>query len=92
MAVAVSSTKLNNCNHTTATKLTTDLLSLVFTKKELATSSMTGKVGNMHLGKITNTKMQLDVAKVAAVKCKRLSNIRIRLVLFVILLSSEIKT
>lgn len=63
------------CNHTTATKLTTDLLSLMFTKEELATSSMTGKVGNMHVRKGTAAKMQLDITKIAAINCKCLRNI-----------------
>ncbi|XP_071629562.1 uncharacterized protein [Temnothorax longispinosus] len=65
--ITVSCKRLNMCNHTTATKLTTDLLSLMFTKKELATSSMTGKVGNMHMRKGTAAKMQLDVSKIAAI-------------------------
>ncbi|XP_039306367.1 interaptin-like isoform X1 [Solenopsis invicta] len=45
---------LDKCNHSSIAKLTGDLNSAIFSRKELATSSLTGKVANIHKNKNTS--------------------------------------
>ncbi|XP_029674034.1 uncharacterized protein LOC115242102 [Formica exsecta] len=44
----VNATRLSLCNHTSASKLICEMMSLLFSKEELATSSLTGTVANFH--------------------------------------------
>lgn len=55
--------KLSKCCFSDSTKLTNDLLSVVFTKLELQTSTITGEKANLHLDKPAKNK--LNEAKVA---------------------------
>lgn len=68
--VMVNTIRLARCNHTSISKLTCDLLTLLFTRDELSGSSLTVKVSNIHLKKGTIPKNKLDPSKVEAIKCK----------------------
>lgn len=63
---------LEKCNHANVAKLTGDLTSALFSRKELATSSLTGKVANIHKNKNTAVcKEKLSPRRVNAIMCKR---------------------
>ena len=68
----VSARSLAKCNSTSAMKLTGDILSIVFSKEELAGSSVTGTVANIHLNKKIEPKKQLDPTKVECIKCNHI--------------------
>lgn len=68
--VMVNTAQLAKCNHSSISKLTCDLLTLLFTRDELSGSSLTGKVSNIHLKKGVTPKNKLDPTKVEAIKCK----------------------
>lgn len=46
--VAVTKNKLEDCNHSKPSKLVADLMTILFTPDEMANSSVTGKVSNIH--------------------------------------------
>ncbi|KMQ87562.1 hypothetical protein RF55_13115 [Lasius niger] len=64
----VNATRLSLCNHTSASKLICEMMSLLFTKEELATSSLTGTVANFHCEKGVAAKKKLDTIKIEAMK------------------------
>ncbi|XP_039302139.1 uncharacterized protein LOC105206644 isoform X2 [Solenopsis invicta] len=64
----VNSTRLSLCNHTSVSKLICEMMSLLFTKEELATSSLTGTVANFHCEKGIAAKKKLDTVKIEAMK------------------------
>ncbi|CAL1671907.1 unnamed protein product [Lasius platythorax] len=66
--VMVNTVQLARCNHTSISKLTCDLLTLLFTRYELSGSSLTGKVSNIHLKKGATPKNKLDPSRVEAIK------------------------
>jgi hypothetical protein len=65
---------LDKCNHSSIAKLTGDLTSAIFSRQELATSSLTGKVANVHKNKNTSAakeKQKLSPRRVDAIMCKK---------------------
>ncbi|XP_039308608.1 uncharacterized protein LOC105204312 isoform X3 [Solenopsis invicta] len=70
--VMVSEVQINRCNHTSVSKLTSDLMSVVFSQTDLANSSVTGKVANIHKKKEgVKAKAKLDPLKVDAIKSNK---------------------
>lgn len=66
-SVKVERRALLLCCHKNYSKLTMDLMVLVFTKDELANCSLTGKMSNAHGGHVTKLKPALDAFKVRAI-------------------------
>jgi len=62
--------KVKKCDHSTQERLICDVLSVVFSKTELASSSLTGKTANFSRGMNIPAKMKLDPIKVDAIKGK----------------------
>lgn len=60
--------KFAKCNDSTAEKLICDVMSVVFSKAELATSSLTGQTSNFFQGKDVEPKKALDPDRIACVK------------------------
>lgn len=64
----VNVTRLSLCNHTSVSKLVCDMMSLLFSKEELSTSSLTGTVANFHCERGIGAKKKLDTVKIEAMK------------------------
>lgn len=64
----MNATRLFLCNHTSASKLICEMMSLLFLKEELATSSLTGTVANFHCKKGVAAKKKLDTVKIEDMK------------------------
>ncbi|XP_071640078.1 uncharacterized protein [Temnothorax longispinosus] len=64
----VNAIRLSLCNHTSVSKLICEMMSLLFSKEELATSSLTGTVANFHCEKGIAAKKKLDTVKIEAMK------------------------
>lgn len=61
---------LLRCSTLTFNKYTCDLLAVAFTKSELGSSSVTGKISNLHRKKGLEAKNKLCPKKLQAVLCK----------------------
>lgn len=65
--VLVSANRLRHCNRNSISQYTCDLLSVVFSKEELASSSLTGKVANTMKGNVT-PKARLNPKRLEAIE------------------------
>ncbi|XP_077279156.1 uncharacterized protein LOC143906775 [Temnothorax americanus] len=69
--VLVSKKTLQNCHPSKVSKLTTDLMTVIFSQSEMAESSLTGKIANMHKSRNkcgeVREKKQLDPLKTRAI-------------------------
>lgn len=72
--VFVSANRLRNCNRNSISQYTCDLLSVVFTKEELASSSLTGKVANTMKGTNVTPKARLHPKRLEAVEGNSISS------------------
>lgn len=64
--VMVNIAQLAKCSHCNISKLTCDLLTMLFSRDELSGSSLTGKVSNTHINKGATPKNKLDPLKVGS--------------------------
>jgi len=63
----ISEVQINRCNHTSLFKLISDLLSIVFSQKDLANFSIIRKIANIHKKNPgVNAKAKLEPLKVDA--------------------------
>ncbi|XP_039315295.1 uncharacterized protein LOC105201057 isoform X3 [Solenopsis invicta] len=69
--VLISASRLKNCNRNSISQYTCDLLSVVFFKEELASSSLTGKVANTMKEKNVIPKTRLDPKRLEAIEGKK---------------------
>jgi hypothetical protein len=70
--VLISASRLRNCNKNSISQYTCDLLSVVFSKEELASSSLTGKVANTMKGTNVIPKARLDPKRLEAIEGKNI--------------------
>lgn len=61
---------IRNCNKSSVSQYTCDLLSVMFTKEELASCSLTGKIPNTMKGTATKAKPRLDPNRIEAIEGK----------------------
>ncbi|XP_029157941.1 uncharacterized protein LOC114944929 isoform X3 [Nylanderia fulva] len=66
--VLVNAGRLRNCNRSSISQYTCDLLSVVFSKEELATSSLTGKIANTMKGANITPKPALNSKRLEAIE------------------------
>ncbi|XP_067204815.1 BEN domain-containing protein 6-like [Linepithema humile] len=59
---------IRNCNKSSVSQYTCDLLSVMFTKEELASCSLTGKIPNTMKGTATKAKPRLDPNRIEAIE------------------------
>ncbi|XP_036141147.1 uncharacterized protein LOC118645021 isoform X1 [Monomorium pharaonis] len=66
--VLVSASRLRNCNRNSISQYTCDLLSVVFSKEELASCSLTGKIANTMKGANITPKERLNPKRLEAIE------------------------
>lgn len=66
--VLVNAGRLRNCNKNSISQYTCDLLSVVFSREELASSSLTGKVPNTMKGTNVTPKPRLNSERLEAIE------------------------
>lgn len=66
--VLVSAGRLRNCNRNSISQYTCDLLSVVFSREELASSNLTGKIPNTMKGTNVTPKARLNPERLEAIE------------------------
>lgn len=66
--ILVSPSRFRNCNKNSISQYTCDLLSVVFSRQELASSSLTGKVSNTLKGTNATPKPRLNAKRLDAIE------------------------